>query len=106
MAEAGRSTTSPAAIDGISPYCGGDIYLYKFDANGNKIWVRRLGSSIYSSNLYCSEIPSGMAILPSRSSLYIVGTTEGAFEGFSELGVFDDKDTFIARTWTYKTVNE
>ena len=47
-----------------------------------------------------------MAILPSRSSLYIVGTTEGAFEGFSELGVFDDKDTFIARTWTYITVDE
>ena len=82
------------------------VYLYKFDANGNKNWVRRLGSSIYSSNSYCSEIPSGMAILPSRNTLYIVGTTEGTFEGFSELGVFDDHETFIARTWTYKTVNE
>ena len=100
------STTSPVAIDGISPYCGNDIYLYKFDANGNKNWVRRLGSSIYSSNSYCSEIPSGMAILPSRNSLYIVGTTEGAFEGFSDSDVLNDHDTFIARTWTYKTVSE
>ncbi len=84
---------------------GRDIFLIKFDSNGNEIWLRQLGSSIsqYDTNQYeaskAMDESRGLTIDYLNNRIYVVGSTEGDLDG-NQLtgGSHGSQDAFISRT--------
>ena len=58
-----------------------DIFLAKYDTNGNKLWTRQLGTSESDSGLGVSVDGSG--------NVYVAGTTTGGFGGNANKGGYD-----------------
>ena len=86
---------------------GRDIFLIKYDSNGNNVWSRQLGSSI--SQFETSEHGDGKAndeakglvIDELKNRIYVVGTTYGDLDGNKLTysgGSHGSIDAFITRT--------
>jgi hypothetical protein len=75
--------------DGIftgQPSAGGsDVYLRKYDPDGNEMWTRLFGSSAGDGATAISADPSG---------IYVAGTTGGVLAGGSSAG---GRDAFVAK---------
>jgi hypothetical protein len=65
---------------------GRDAFLAKYDATGNQLWLRQLGTSGADSGFGLASDSSGNA--------YVVGETDGAFTGQSSAG---GQDVFLAK---------
>ncbi len=77
-----------ASIDG-QPYSGvNDLFLMKYDLNGNWIWTRQLGTA-------GSEWANAVAVVKNQSGdVYVVGRTSGALDGNTSAG---QTDAFIVK---------
>lgn len=62
-----------------------DIYLRKYDSNGNEVWTKQFGTSDY-------DEPTG--VIADSSGIYISGYTYGIFTGETNYG---DADYFIRK---------
>ena len=86
---------------------GLDIFLIKYDFNGNHIWSRQLGSSIsqYETSQFsdgkAGDEAKGLTIDDLNKRIYVVGSTRGDLDGnqltFSG-GSHGSQDAFITRT--------
>lgn len=77
---AGRTKTNNP-----SPYAGDDAFVAKYDNNGKRLWIKKLGSSPTSSS--ADDEATDIAI-DSSGNLYLTGLTFGSFGGGSA-GSFD-----------------
>ena len=68
-------------LDGNTNAGGSDIFLMKYDSNGNKIWTREIGTAN-------NEIAYGIAI-DSFDNIYITGYTNGNLDGNTNAGGSD-----------------
>jgi len=66
-----------------------DAYLAKYDSNGNKQWVKMLGSTL-------SDFSQGVAI-DSNNNVYITGYTEGTFPSASANASTGTPDAYLAK---------
>lgn len=82
---AGRTGGNLAA----SPLGGGDAYLRKYDANGNVVWTRQLGSSL-------SDDINGLDI-DAAGNIFAAGTTDGVINGVSGE---QDRQAFVLKYHT------
>lgn len=72
--------TTNSTFEGNTNAGGRDMFLVKYDSTGSKQWTRQLGSS-------GRELPCGV-IADSSDNVYVTGTTNGAFEGNTNIGDF------------------
>lgn len=71
------------SFDGESYAGGRDAFVTKYDANGNRQWTRIFGSS------KGEDIPvRAGCVVDSNTNLYIIGETEGSFDGQTNSGVY------------------
>jgi len=84
-----------------------DIFLIKYNSQGNQIWSRQLGSTksnvSQSIDLYtANEEVFGLAIDSSNKRIYLVGYTQGDLDGnvltYSGSSSINSIDAFITRT--------
>ncbi|MDY6935923.1 MAG: SBBP repeat-containing protein [Spirochaetota bacterium] len=78
-------------LDGVgseSYYGGTDIFLVKYDSNGNTIWIRQFGTS-------ANEEGLGVTVRPQIEDIevYVTGYTLGDLDG----GSYGNKDIFLAK---------
>lgn len=58
-----------------------DVFVAKYDSNGNEIWVRQFGTS---------DDDRGYSVtIDNLNNVYVTGTTLGSFAGYSNQGNFD-----------------
>lgn len=82
---AGYTATGGWIGDGVpSPAGSDDIFLRKYDGNGNKLWSKQAGSS-FSDQAFCTTV--------SGTSVYIAGTTLGILGDGGQSG--NGKDIFL-----------
>ena len=74
-------------IDDITKNGNTDIFIAKYDANGNKLWVKLLGTE-------ADDYGAGITISPNGDFIYITGDTAGNLGGSSNKG---GPDIFIAK---------
>jgi PKD domain/RTX calcium-binding nonapeptide repeat (4 copies)/Beta-propeller repeat len=79
---AGRTEGS---LPGQANLGGADAFVTKFDADGNQVWTRQLGSSL-------SDVAFGVATGP--SGVYVAGTTDGTLPGQISAG---GSDAFVQK---------
>ncbi|MCG6139838.1 SBBP repeat-containing protein [Leptospira mtsangambouensis] len=77
---AGTTTGSLAGQPKISPATYNDIFITKFDSNGNLLWVRQTGST----NIASTYVE--VAHFDKWGDLYIVGSSGGPFNEYSGTG--------------------
>jgi len=85
---------------------GRDIFLIKFDSNGDHSWSRQLSSEIPSFRTSTSsdtfDVAYGLAIDSINKRIYIVGMTQGNLDGnnltYSGVSTQNSTDAFITRT--------
>jgi hypothetical protein len=68
------------ALDGNSHIGGYDIFVFKYDSSGNKIWSRQLGTNNY-------DFAQGVAT-DSSGNVYVTGYTGGEMDG-TKAGDYD-----------------
>lgn len=68
-------------LDGNTSAGGVDLFLTKYDTNGNRLWTRLLGTSAQDSAWDIANDASG--------NLYLTGTTSGALDGQTNAGGSD-----------------
>ncbi len=73
-------------LDGNTNAGSGDIFITKYDTNGNKQWTKLLGSS-------AGEKGYGISV-DSNGSCYITGSTDGNLDGNTNAG---ESDIFISK---------
>ena len=89
--------TTEGAFDGFE-FAGGifDIFVAKYDTDGQQLWVQQYGTST-------DDAPGGLFVDP-RGDVYVTGSTAGALDGATPLGgvdVFITKlDANGSRLWT------
>ena len=64
--------TTAGGLDGYTNSGEQDIFLVKYDLNGNKLWTRQLGTS-------ASDIAHGVAV-DSSNNIYVTGETRGGMD--------------------------
>ena len=69
-------------LDGNSNNGSYDIFITKYDTNGNKIWVKLLGTDQ-------PDTGYNITISPSADNVYVTGNTYGALDGNSNNGGYD-----------------
>ena len=69
------------ALDGNSHIGGYDIFVFKYDSSGNKIWSRQLGTNDY-------DFAQGVAT-DSSANVYVTGYTAGGLDGNTNAGDYD-----------------
>ncbi|MBM4253061.1 MAG: hypothetical protein FJ146_13905 [Deltaproteobacteria bacterium] len=74
-------------LDGVSRTGSYDAYLVKFDANGNKLWTRMIGTSGFTTS-------AAHIITDASNNIFIIGTTYGSLDGNVRIG---SADFFITR---------
>ncbi len=62
-----------------------DVFMLKYDSNGNVLWTRQLGTAGF------DEV---VGLEADSSGIYLAGGTDGAFSGYTNLG---DYDAFIRK---------
>lgn len=72
-------------LDGNTLVGTGDLYLSKYDSNGNRLWTKQTGAAGASSFV-------GNMTLDSSGNPYIVGTTSGNFDGSTKNG---NQDAYV-----------
>jgi len=72
-------------LDGNTSLGGSDIFLIKYDSDGNKIWTRQTGTSD-------DDIPKGVAV-DGAGNVYLAGYTYGNMAGTNQGGA----DIFILK---------
>ena len=65
---------------------GSDVFVRKYDVNGNEIWTRQFGTSIFDS-------PRGISV--DASGIYAAGRTDGTLPGQTSAG--GHHDAFVAK---------
>lgn len=80
------SGTTSGAFEGQTKAGGLDAFVAKYDTNGNKVWVRQLGTA-------GTDSSSGVAADPA-GNVYVAGDTTGALDGQTSAGA---ADLFIAK---------
>jgi len=78
--------TTAGGLDGYTNSGEQDIFLVKYDLNGNKLWTRQLGTS-------ASDIAHGVAV-DSSNNIYVTGETRGGMDNNTSFG---DKDIFLVK---------
>jgi hypothetical protein len=78
--------TTSGDIDGTGNLGGPDIFLAKYDANGNQLWVVQTGSADFDSS-------NGVTV-DTNGNIYISGHTYGDIEGSGNVGSLD---VFLAK---------
>jgi len=74
------------SLDGQSTEMGTDLFIVKFDNDGNMIWVRQLGTS--------SDVkPTGISI-DHDGNIYLAGSTEGSLGSHLNAG---ESDIFLVK---------
>lgn|GEM_PF-1257924 len=68
------------AFPGQTPAGGRDLFLRKFDAEGNELWTRQFGSSTYD---------YGFGVAADSSGIYVAGFTFGTLPGEIPKGSYD-----------------
>jgi len=69
-----------AGLDG-NPYAGGyDLFVVKYDTNGNKLWTKQLGTDM-------DDVATGIAI--AAGTVYVAGHTESGLDGNTHAGAYD-----------------
>jgi hypothetical protein len=77
--------TTFGSLSGNTNYGWGDVFLGKYDAFGNKLWIKQFGTS---------NNDSGTGIsLDSNGNIFVTGTTYGSLPGNTNQG---SSDAFIA----------
>jgi hypothetical protein len=83
-------------LDGNINAGSADIFLVKYDTNGNKLWTRQLGTASYDEG-------RGVAV-DSIGNIYVTGYTGGGLDGNTNLGSADiflvKYDTNGNKLWT------
>ena len=64
-----------------------DIFLIKYDSDGDKKWTKTFGGMSY-------DISQGVVIVSNNNYVYIAGTTYGDLDGNTNLGIID---TFLTQ---------
>jgi hypothetical protein len=72
--------STAGALPGQTNLGGSDIFLRKYDLNGNEIWTHQFGTS---------ESESGESLSANTSAVYVTGWTRGAFSGHTNAGASD-----------------
>jgi len=73
------------SFPGVASFGSMDVFVARFGANGDLLWVRQFGTST-------SERATGIAV--DATGIYVVGTTSGALPGQSQVG---GADAFIRK---------
>jgi hypothetical protein len=83
-------------LDGNTNAGGWDIFLTKYDTNGNKIWTKQLGTA-------SGDVGYGVAT-DASGNIYLTGRTDGDLDGNTEIGYGDifltKYDTDGNKIWT------
>ncbi|MDD3625777.1 MAG: SBBP repeat-containing protein [bacterium] len=79
-------TNEGGTINGVAHQGQGDIFLAKFDSNGNKIWSRHYGTTTYDRGF-------GITV-DSSNNIYVTGYTSGDLDGETRVG---SDDYFITK---------
>src|SRR3990172_11564959 len=58
-----------------------DIFLAKYDGNGNLLWARQTGTA--------GEESGNSVALDADGNAYVAGSTTGSFTGYANSGLFD-----------------
>lgn len=77
--------TTGASLPGQTSLGESDVYLRKYDFDGNEIWTRQFGTPSFE---------NARAIAGDGSGVYVVGNTSGAFAGQSNIGA---QDIFVSK---------
>jgi len=84
------------SLDGNTNAGGDDIFLTKYDTNGNKLWTRQLGTANDDAGCGVATYGSG--------NIYVTGYTYGSLDGNTNAGSFDifltKYDTNGNKLWT------
>jgi len=86
-------------LDGNTNAGGWDLFLVKYDANGNKLWTRQMGTS--------SDDNAYSVAVDSAGKAYVAGNTSGGLDGNTNAG---GRDIFLVKydangnkLWTEQT---
>lgn len=71
---------------------GSDVFLTKYDTDGNQLWTQQLGTPANESP--GRYLPNMGLVIDAGDNIYISGTTEGSFSGQTNAG---SSDVFVAR---------
>ena len=78
----GATSLSFPGQSNVDPVLGGsDIFIRKYDREGNEVWTTQCGTQ--------KRDLTGGVVLDDAGSLYVVGSTEGAFAGQTSSGSYD-----------------
>ena len=78
----GTTRLSLPGQSNMEPVLGGsDVFIRKYDTTGNEIWTNQFSTQK-------GDVVAGM-VLDGAGSLYVVGSTEGAFAGQTSSGSYD-----------------
>ena len=71
----------------MDPVAGGsDVFIRKYDSDGKEVWTNQLGTQ--------KEDTAAGVVVDGAGSLYVVGSTKGAFAGQTNSGSYD---TFVLK---------
>ena len=83
----GTTRLSLPGQSNMEPVAGGsDVFIRKYDSDGNEVWTNQLGTQK-------GDSVAGV-VVDGAGSLYVVGSTEGAFAGQTNSGSYD---TFVLK---------
>ena len=83
----GTTRLSLPGQSNMDPVAGGsDVFIRKYDSDGNEAWTNQFGTKK-------GDAVAGM-VVDGEGSLYVVGSTEGAFAGQTNSGSYD---TFVVK---------
>ena len=83
----GTTSLSLPGQSNMEPVLGGsDVFIRKYDSDGNEIWTNQFGTQR-------GDRVAGV-VVDGLGSLYVVGSTEGAFAGQTNSGSYD---TFVLK---------
>ena len=83
----GTTRLSLPGQSNMEPVVGGsDVFIRKYDSDGNEVWTNQFGTKK-------GDAVAGL-VVDGAGSLYVVGSTEGAFAGHINSGSYD---TFVLK---------
>jgi len=83
----GTTRLSLPGQSNMEPVFGGsDVFIRKYDSDGNELWTNQLGTQK-------GDAVAGV-VVDGEGSLYVVGSTQGAFAGQTNSGSYD---TFVLK---------